>query len=146
MLNTDSAGPVDLGSYAMRVALAAGILALTACTTTMDRDAPRGVVADGAQFEIVSTVGKVFGEGVVAARNGQVYVLDVTWGMNPDPGGSIYRHDPSTGATTKFLEPSGSALGLHIDRNNDLIIAEGARGGGRQICRLGHRQLADRQR
>ena len=135
MLNIDSAGPVALGSHATRVVLAAGLLALTACTTTMDRDAPRGVVADGAQFEIVSTVGKVFGEGVVAAKDGQVYVLDVTWGMNPDPGGSIYRYDPATGTTTKFLEPSGLALGLHVDKNNDLIIAEGARGGGRQIVR-----------
>ena len=96
---------------------------------------PRGVVADGAQFEIVSTVGKGFGEGVVAAKNGQVYVLDVTWGMNPNPGGSIYIYDPATGLTTKYLEPSGLALGLHIDKNNDLIIAEGARGGGRQIVR-----------
>ncbi len=33
------------------------------------------------------------------------------------------------------MEPSGIAIGLHVERNGDLIIAQGAEGGGRAIVR-----------
>lgn len=108
---------------------------LAGCSTVIAGRAAHGVVADGARFEVVSTVGKGFGEGVVAAKDGGVYVLDVTWRVSPNPGGIIYRYDPVTGSTSKYLEPSGLALGLHVDKSNDLIIAQGALGGGRAIVR-----------
>ena len=77
-------------------------------------------------------------EGVVAAKDGKIYVSDIT---RPDevkqnnPGGTIYRYDPATGATAKYMEPSGMSNGLHVDRNGDLIIAQEAEGGGRAILR-----------
>jgi len=53
-----------------------------------------------------------------------------------NPRGTIYRYDPKTRLTTKFLEPSGMSNGLHIDKHNDLIIAQDADHGGRSVVRL----------
>jgi gluconolactonase len=53
-----------------------------------------------------------------------------------NPGGTIYRFDPASGATEKYVEPSGMSNGLHVDRRGDLIIAQGAdTGGGRAVLR-----------
>ncbi|TRZ51446.1 hypothetical protein D4S03_05145 [bacterium] len=111
-------------------------ICLAGCATLSPREqTPVGVLADGAKLEVVSTAGKGFGEGVVAAKDGKIYTLGVTWREKPDTGGAIYRYDPATGITTKYMDPSGSALGLHVDKNNDLIIAQGACGGGQSIVR-----------
>jgi gluconolactonase len=94
---------------------------------------------DGAKWEEVSRAGLVTSEGVVADRDGFVYVSDIT---RPDevkennPGGTIWRYDPRTRQTVKLMEPSGMANGLHVDRNGDLLIAqESEMNGGRAIMR-----------
>ena len=110
---------------------------LVACGTAMMMSPPR-IVAEGAKWEEVSRAGLFTSEGVVAARDGMIYATDITRPeaiKQNNPGGTIYRHDPSTGVTTKFMEPSGMANGLHVDRNGDLIIAQEADGGGRAILR-----------
>lgn len=96
-----------------------------------------GIVASGAKWEEVSRMGKVSAEGVVAARDGKIYTVDITNTPNPadNPGGTIYRFDPATKETIKFMEPSGMAMGLHIDKNGDMLIAQGAYGGKRQVVR-----------
>jgi len=93
----------------------------------------------GAKWEEVSRAGLVTSEGVVADRDGFVYVSDIT---RPDevkvnnPGVTIYRYNPRTRQTLKFMEPSGMANGLHIDRNGDLLIAqESQMNGGRAVVR-----------
>lgn len=104
--------------------------------------APTGFVVPGNAWEEVSREGKVFGEGVVAATDGIVYFSSMTRALPPgpdNPGGTIFRFDPATGQTTKYLEPSGMSNGLHIDRNGDLLIAQdsggGGKGGGRAVMR-----------
>jgi len=75
----------------------------------------------------VSSAGRAFGEGVVAAKDGSLYLVDITAALPDNPGGTIYRYDPKTGETTKVLEPSGMANGLHIDKNGDLLICQGGK-------------------
>jgi gluconolactonase len=121
-----------------RVSAAAALLAalLTAACTGLLR--PAGVIAPDAAWEEVSRAGRVYAEGVVAAKDGAVYVSDLTrTGLlrEGNPRGTIYRYDPATGATGKYLEPSGMSNGLHVDRNGDLLIAQDADGGGRALVR-----------
>jgi gluconolactonase len=122
------------------IALAlAGVACVLAggCATAAPR--PKGVVAPEARWEEVSRAGRVFGEGVVAAKDGRIYVSDITISTvitENNPGGTIYRYDPATGATGAYLTPSGMSNGLHVDRQGDLIIAQGAdTGGGRAVVR-----------
>lgn len=82
----------------------------------------QGVLPEGAKWEKVSSAGKAFAEGVVAARDGTLYLVDLA------PPGILFRYDPKTGETTKVMDPSGMANGLHIDRNGDLLIAQGQPG------------------
>jgi gluconolactonase len=109
---------------------------LAACASMMT--SPTGILPEGAKWQEVSRAGLFTSEGVVAAKDGKIYVSDIT---RPDevkqnnPGGTIYRYDPATGATAKYMEPSGMSNGLHVDRNGDLIIAQEAEGGGRAILR-----------
>ena len=93
------------------------------------------IFADGAQLEIVSRDGIGFNEGVVAAKDGKIYTLGVTWLNESIKNGVIYCFDPVTGKTSEYMKPSGSALGLHIDKNNDLIIASSDTRGGPQGIR-----------
>jgi len=96
------------------------------------------ILAKDAQWQQVSHAGKVWGEGVVAARDGMIYVSDITYSgviKENNPRGTIYRYDPATGATTKYMEPSGMANGLHVDKHGDLIIAQDADFGGRAVLR-----------
>jgi gluconolactonase len=109
-----------------------GLLLLTGC-------AGKQILVEGTKWQEVSRAGLVTSEGVVADRDGYLYVSDIT---RPDevkqsnPGGTIYRYDPRTRQTVKFMEPSGMANGLHVDRNGDLLIAqESELGGGRAIVR-----------
>jgi gluconolactonase len=95
-------------------------------------------ITSGAQWEEVSRAGRLFGEGVVAARDGRLYASDITITAaikEDNPGGTIYRYDPGSKQTTKYLEPSGMSNGLHVDRAGELIIAQGADGGERAIVR-----------
>jgi gluconolactonase len=117
-------------------ALGAALLLAGCAGLTQD---PKRILAEGAQWSEVSRAGLFTAEGVVADRGGFLYVSDIT---RPDdikennPGGTIYRVDPRTGAATKLMEPSGMANGLHVDRNGDLLIAqESEMNGGRAIVR-----------
>jgi gluconolactonase len=114
------------------------LLAAASATAAFATPAPAQILADGAKFEEVSHAGTVFAEGVVAAKDGMVYVSDLTRTAlvkDNNPGGTIYRFDPATGQTTKFMEPSGMSNGLHVDKNNDLIICQDADTGGRAVMR-----------
>ncbi len=106
------------------------------------QQAPEKFLAPGATWMEVSREGKVFGEGVVAAPNGMVYFSSMTRALPPgldNPNGTIFRFDPMTGQTAKYLEPSGMSNGLHFDRNGDLLIAQDSggdgNGGGRAVMR-----------
>ncbi len=83
--------------------------------------ATTGILAPGAQWEEVSHVGLATSEGVVADRTGIVYVSDIARGPTC---GTIWRYDPRTGIVDKFMQPSGVANGLHLDRKGDMIIAQ----------------------
>ncbi len=111
-------------------------LQLAACGSIGSR--PTGVVATGAQWQEVSRSGILFAEGVVADKNGKIYATDLTRTFlvkENNPGGTIYRFDPVTNTTTKVMEPSGMANGLHVDKNGDLLIAQGDDTGGRAVMR-----------
>jgi gluconolactonase len=103
-------------SVIRHAALAIASFALTAAASA------QGVLPEGAKWEKVSSAGKAFGEGVVAAKDGSIYLVDLA------PPGTLFRYDPKTGETTKVMEPSGFANGLHIDKNGDLLMAQGAPG------------------
>jgi gluconolactonase len=97
--------------------------------TSLAGAATTGILAPGAQWEEVSRIGLSSSEGVIADRNGMVYVSDLS--RAPDskgyfPCGTIWRYDPRTGITDKFMQPSGVSNGLHFDRNGDMIIAQSA--------------------
>jgi gluconolactonase len=116
--------------------IAIAIVAL-ACSTGMAKS-PNQILAPGAQWQEVSHEGKVWAEGVVAAKDGMIYLSDITYTFvikENNPRGTIYRYDPATGTTTKYLEPSGMSNGLNVDKNGDLIIAQDADTGGRAILR-----------
>jgi gluconolactonase len=118
-------------------AAAALLFAVTVASCTGLRPSG-GVLAPGAAWEEVSHAGKVYAEGVVAAKDGAVYVSDLTRTVllrENNPRGTIYRYDPATGTTTKYMEPSGMSNGLHVDRSGDLIIAQDADAGGRAVVR-----------
>src|SRR3954469_21762272 len=122
-----------------RIPRAAGaLLVALVCASCTGLLRPAAVVAPGAAWEEVSRAGKVYAEGVVAAKDGSVYVSDLTRTAlvrDGNPRGTIYRYDPASGQTSKYMEPSGMSNGLHVDRNGDLIIAQDADTGGRAILR-----------
>jgi len=121
----------SVSTFAAACALAGG------CATSAKH--PTGVLAEGAKWEEVSRAGIFSSEGVVAAKDGSIYAVDLTVAeavKQNNPGGTVYRYDPATGATSKYMEPSGMAFGLHIDKNGDLILAQGAEpAGGRALVR-----------
>jgi gluconolactonase len=99
---------------------------------------PSKILAKDAKWEQVSSIGKVWAEGVVAAKDGTIYLSDLTYSAvitKDNPRGTIYRYNPATGEIAKYLEPSGMSNGLHVDKNGDLLIAQDADFGGRAIVR-----------
>lgn len=127
-MTTSTCRKLFLASAGLACVLAAGCAGM----------AQKGIVAEGAKWEEVSRAGRVFGEGVVAAKDGRLYVTDImpTAAVKQNnTGGTIWRYDPATGKAEKYMEPSGMANGLHVDKNGDLIIAQGADTGGRAILR-----------
>jgi gluconolactonase len=103
-------------------ALARYILLAVAAAGLPTGVAAQGVLAPGAQWEKVSTAGKAFAEGVVAARDGSLYLVDLA------PPGTLFRYDPRSGQTTVVSNPSNMANGLHVDRNGDLLMGKGLPG------------------
>jgi gluconolactonase len=80
------------------------------------------VLAKDAKWEKVSTAGKAFAEGVVAAKDGTIYLVDLA------PPGTLFRYDPKTGKTETVMSPSNMANGLFIDRKGDLLMGQGLPG------------------
>ena len=99
---------------------------------------PTSIIPEGTKWEELSRAGKVFGEGVVAAKDGRVYLSDITTTAKPEdnPGGTIFCFDPTTGAVTKHMEPSGMSAGLHVDKSGAMWIAQTANPkGARRLIR-----------
>lgn len=119
--------------------VAAGLAGLVAAGCAGTKPRPKGVLAPEARWQEVSRAGRLFGEGVVAAKDGRIYVSDITISAaitENNPEGTIYRFDPASGATGVYLTPSRMSNGLHVDRHGDLIITQGAdTGGGRAVVR-----------
>ncbi|MFM9969684.1 MAG: SMP-30/gluconolactonase/LRE family protein [Burkholderiales bacterium] len=113
-------------------------LAIIVCVLGMAGCAMGPVIGEGIKWEEVSRAGQIFGEGVVADKEGRIYASDITSTLaikENNPGGVIYRYDPRSGQTERFLQPSRMSNGLHVDKNGDLLIAQGADGGGRGVVR-----------
>lgn len=114
------------------------ILLATAAAASMAAGAAQpDVVQRAPTWEEVSRAGRSSSEGVVASKDGKIYLTEIPHFdiQSTHSGGTIWRFDPVTGRTEKYLEPSGNAIGLHIDRSGDLILAQAAMGGGRAIVR-----------
>lgn len=116
------------------------LMLAVAVFASLARGATTGILAPGAKWEEVSRVGLETSEGVVADRNGMVYIADISRAPVAEgyyPCGTIWRYDPRTGITDKFMQPSGVANGLHFDRNGDMIIAQssGVYCAGRRIIK-----------
>jgi len=112
-----------------RMVLVVVLVMSVAVFTSLAGAATPGILAPGAKWEEVSRIGLSTSEGVVADRNGMVYASDLS--RAPDAGGyfpcgTIWRYNPRTGNTDKFLQPSGVANGIHFDRNGDMLIAQSA--------------------
>jgi gluconolactonase len=124
-----------MSRFAMRQVIF--LVASIAITAAAAAQQATSVLPEGAKWELVSSAGKVFGEGVVAAKDGSIYLVDLTATPKPEDntGGAIFRYDPATGVTTTVMAPSGMANGLHVDKNGDLIIAQGAYGGKQAIAK-----------
>ena len=100
--------------------------------------APAQILAKGAQWQAASHDPKVWAEGVVSTKDGTIYFSDLTYSgaiKENNPRGTIYRYDPATGITAKYMEPSGMSNGMTVDKNGDLIIAQDADFGGRAVLR-----------
>jgi gluconolactonase len=97
-----------------------------------------GIVAPDAKWEEVSRAGMAFGEGVVAAKDGRIYASDITPTFaikQNNPGGIIWRYDPASGRSERYLQPSGQSNGLHVGKDGQMLIAQMADGGGRALIR-----------
>jgi gluconolactonase len=94
----------------------------TAGTMLISTASAQGVLQEGAKWEKVSSAGKAFAEGVVAAKDGSIYLVDLA------PPGTLFRYDPKTGQTETVMSPSNMANGLHIDKNGDLLMGQGLPG------------------
>ena len=103
------------------------LMMAVAVFTSLAGAATTGILAPGAKWEEISRIGLASSEGVVADRNGMVYVSDISRAAIVKgyyPCGTIWRYDPRTGSIDKFMQPSGVANGLHFDRSGDMIIAQ----------------------
>ena len=124
-------------SKVSRAAAVSMVFVLVACYAAFAQS-HSNILAPGAQWKEVFRGGLAWGEGVVAAKDGTIYFTDLTRTFvikQNNPGGTIYRYDPATGTTTKYMEPSEMANGLHVDKKGDLIIAQDADTGGRAVLR-----------
>ena len=79
-----------------RVLSCAGVCALF-FVASATAEVPTSIIPEGVKWEELSRAGKVFGEGVVAAKDGQIYLTDITTTAKPEdnPGGTILRFDPT---------------------------------------------------
>lgn len=92
------------------------------------------------QLQTIFTGGCGVMEGMAAAPDGRIFFTEITRSngcadARGVPGGRIWVHDPASGQTRLFREPSLMAAGLAIDAQGGLIAAEGADYGGRRVSR-----------
>ena len=97
---------------------------------------PMTIVPEGAVLEKVFTrslpISGGLTEGPAVAPDGRIYFSDIPAG---DDKGKIMRFDPKRGGTDVFADDSGKSNGLTFNADGQLIAAEGADQGGRQISR-----------
>jgi len=120
-----------------RVLSCAGVCTLLVVASAT-AEVPTTIIPEGAKWEELSRAGKIFGEGVVAAKDGTIYISDISVTAKPEdnPGGTIFRFDPTTGLVTKHMEPSGMSAGLHVDKSGAMWIAQTANPkGARRLVR-----------
>jgi gluconolactonase len=92
-------------------------------------------IVDGNEHDLI------FAEGPVVTCDGVVLWSDITFtGVKKGPhgglrAGNIMRFDPRSGEVSVFRSPSGMSNGLRIDRDCNLLAAEGADYGGQRITR-----------
>lgn len=128
-------------SIALAALLAgAGSIAVAAGPTGDPAFLPKGAkveaLVDGKKHDLFFT------EGPVATCDGKVLFTDIPVTMfkkGPNgwdaPSGQIMKYDPATRAVSVFRSPSGMANGLRVDRDCNLVAAEGADHGGRRVTR-----------
>ncbi|MSQ21251.1 MAG: hypothetical protein EXR39_17330 [Betaproteobacteria bacterium] len=79
------------------LAIVAGLAGLLLAACGLMMAGPTGIVAAGAKWEEVSRSGRLFAEGVVAAPDGKIYVVDLTRTAvirENNPGGIIFMETP----------------------------------------------------
>jgi len=77
-----------------------------------------------------------FTEGPAYGPDGNVYFSDQTFTQESGMiAGIIWKHDIRSGDNVVFRSPSGMSNGIEFDRNEDMIVCEGADFGGRKIIR-----------
>jgi hypothetical protein len=103
--------------------LMVAVVAFASFAQGANKGGDTGILAPGAKWEEISRIGLSTSGGVVADRNGMVYVSDISRAPIADgyyPCGTIWRYDPRTGSIDKFMQPSRISNGLHFDRNSGL--------------------------
>lgn len=95
----------------------------------------RGIVPDGSQVEKVFQ-GVLHTEGPALGPDGRIYFCDLTTTALSDmKAGILWAYDPRTSKTTLIRSPSGMASGIKFDARGNMVEAEGADYGGRDIVR-----------
>lgn len=128
-----------------RFAFAAALAGCASLAVGADPAAAPGFLAQGARLETLVDGAKhdlFFAEGPVMTCDGMVLWTDVTltgfkkgpngWDM---PSGNIMKYNPATREVSVFRSPSGMANGMRVDRNCNLVVAEGADHGARRVTR-----------
>lgn len=122
-----------------RVLAACAVALMTLVAACGGGDEPP-VFDAGAQPTDVHTPAVLWTEGPVADGAGALYFAELTpsqvYGTTANPGGRIWKRDPSSGQVTSFMAPSGMANGLHVDKRGDLIVAQAADTGLRRVIRV----------
>ena len=81
--------------------------------------------------------GGFFTEGPASRGDGSVYFSDITFSEEfPHEKGHIFKYSPASNETVIFRSPSGMSNGLIFDIDDNLLICEGADGGGRRLLEM----------
>ena len=100
------------------------------------------IIPKSAKLELIFGGGCMLTEGVAAGPDGMIYFSDITVTSQCHDAtgkfsgaGNIWRLDPATNRAVIFRSPSGMSNGMKFDADGNLVIAEGADFGGRDIVR-----------